>query len=723
MATGGPQGYPKWLLNCKQSVNDSKDWNVFLRELHDAIQQQLTESHVQYFSDLSEAEKELFMQRATKALEGGTSYNNLMKKVSILMDQSLNEEVSRQLLEESPMDTKSDLIIENAEEGALSLLKKWPDMKEKLHVCLNQPLPPPLRQLAWRLHLSDTKVRKKYIDLLNTNPRAAISPYDYEISQKCDQLLNSEPTLSDLKGSVGNFYGMKAVLSYHHSAQKTKNRLRDVDHLLVVPFIQVADTSMPKKEPPSGRVVALLVEEFETFMKERPGFVEDSGSDLHNEEVRAFIDKVATMLTAKYPESVKNIVEKFSPSKEKIVATEAGNQAVLREGLMTICRPMLRSLFVTYLNPNTLLYVWDNYIIGLDTPGFTTEWLAIVLVTILALTKDKIKEASSAAVLEKMLQTEGCKITVPQIQYEVKQHYYKDLFSMLTRDSKAAIPVLDPTQAQHPPWRHWYNDVIPPFTKPQDRRKAREEREAERERLAQQQRDAETARREQEARDRRDEEEEFLKMSALDRQRVEQERIKLEEQIQEERRRRVEAERHAASEIERLRLEVAALKNQKPPTPAYSPAPSVSSYISRQLLAPPPSRISTQTAPRPPPQQVVVAKARTPTPVQTPVEQKNKIVSDFLNRVLFGINKVAHAEDQVVEKEELDRATQGYLVQNVRDIKQAQKEVFGQQLKPGEFDKLPPKDQQDKSEAMIRLMQKWREERRAKELARDKDAF
>lgn len=36
---------------------------------------------------------------------------------------------------------------------------------------------------------------------------------------------------------------------------------------------------------------------------------------LHNEEVRAFIDKVATMLTAKYPESVKNIVEKFSPSK------------------------------------------------------------------------------------------------------------------------------------------------------------------------------------------------------------------------------------------------------------------------------------------------------------------------------------------------------------------------------------------------------------------------
>ena len=58
-------------------------------------------------------------------------------------------------------------------------------------------------------------VRKKYIDLLNTNPRAAISPYDYEISQKCDQLLNSEPTLSDLKGSVGKDIQMSNIIKVH----------------------------------------------------------------------------------------------------------------------------------------------------------------------------------------------------------------------------------------------------------------------------------------------------------------------------------------------------------------------------------------------------------------------------------------------------------------------------------------------------------------------------
>lgn len=44
-----------------------------------------------------------------------------------------------------------------------------------------------------------------------------------------------------------------------------------------------------RKEPPSGRVVALLVEEFETFMKQRPGFVEDSGSEVRKKIVREFI--------------------------------------------------------------------------------------------------------------------------------------------------------------------------------------------------------------------------------------------------------------------------------------------------------------------------------------------------------------------------------------------------------------------------------------------------
>ena len=37
--------------------------------------------------------------------------------MSMLMDQHLNEDVARQLMEDSPLDTKTDLVIEGAEEG------------------------------------------------------------------------------------------------------------------------------------------------------------------------------------------------------------------------------------------------------------------------------------------------------------------------------------------------------------------------------------------------------------------------------------------------------------------------------------------------------------------------------------------------------------------------------------------------------------------------------
>ncbi|XP_069136480.1 uncharacterized protein [Argopecten irradians] len=701
------QTYPRWLINCKQGISDSKEWNTFLGELHEAIQQQLTESHVQYFTDLSEAEKELFMERATAAIEGGGIYTNLSKKVSVLLDQHLNEEVSRQLLEDAPVGTKSDLIIENAEEGSLSMLKKWPDMKNKLNICLNQALPPPLRQVAWRLYLTNNKVRKQYVDQLNTNPRAAISPYDLEISQKCEALINTEATFAELKGSVGSFYAMKAVLSYYHASLKTKNRLRDVDHLLVVPFVKVNDSNMPKREPPAGRVIAALVEQYISYMESRPGFVSDSGSDKHEDELLAFVDKVAKELQEKFPSVARAIVNNVVSSKEKIVETETGKYALLMEGLTSLIRPVIRGMFVTYLNFDTLLYVWDQYMIGSNTPGFHTEWLANVTLVFLGLLREKLKDSSSSAEMEKTLKIEGPRLMIPQFQYEVKTDHYKGLYSMLQHDQKAAMPVLDPTQSQHPPWRHWYNDVIPPYTKPQERRRAREEREAERERLARMQKDNEISKREMALKERREEDEDYARMAAGERQRLEMERIKLEEMVQEERRKRLQAEQRAQAEIERLKMEVSALGYTKPRSRASTGRSSV--VLSRFCVAPPPTRINT-----PEPLPVITEEKRAPTPAKSPDNQTKEVLIDFLQRVKLGADKIAHGQGE--DKAELDKETDGYLQQNVKDIKRAQRDILGHTLKPGEFDRMSPTSQQNISEQMMKMMQKWREDRRAREL-------
>ena len=87
----------------------------------------------------------------------GAAFNGLYNQVAVSLDQHMNNDVAKQLLEEFPINTKTDLVLEAALEGSISLLKKWPDMKNKLHVCVNKPLPEALRQLAWKLFLESTK--------------------------------------------------------------------------------------------------------------------------------------------------------------------------------------------------------------------------------------------------------------------------------------------------------------------------------------------------------------------------------------------------------------------------------------------------------------------------------------------------------------------------------------------------------------------------------------
>jgi hypothetical protein len=58
-------------------------------------------------------------------------------------------------MKDDPMETKTDLILDKVCEGIVGLLRKWPDQKYKLHAFLNQPLPQPLRFVAWHLYLNN----------------------------------------------------------------------------------------------------------------------------------------------------------------------------------------------------------------------------------------------------------------------------------------------------------------------------------------------------------------------------------------------------------------------------------------------------------------------------------------------------------------------------------------------------------------------------------------
>uniref|UniRef100_A0A2C9KS74 Rab-GAP TBC domain-containing protein n=1 Tax=Biomphalaria glabrata TaxID=6526 RepID=A0A2C9KS74_BIOGL len=99
-----------------------------------------------------------------------------------------------------------------------------------------------------------------------------------------------------------------------------------------------------------------------------------------------------------------------------------------------------------YLKFDTLLYVWDQYILGLNVPGFSAEWMAVVIATVLGLEHDKLKECQSPLAMETVLNRDSPLLTVQQFQFQVKRYHYRELFAMLTADQKSAMPVLDPTQ-------------------------------------------------------------------------------------------------------------------------------------------------------------------------------------------------------------------------------------------------------------------------------------
>ena len=71
-------------------------------------------------------------------------------------------------------------------------------------------------------------------------------------------------------------HAMKAVLSYHHVCKKTKSSLIDTDYMLVIPFlVNVLSTTRPEQLV-LETTLSVLIEEFLTFMTNRPVYIRES---------------------------------------------------------------------------------------------------------------------------------------------------------------------------------------------------------------------------------------------------------------------------------------------------------------------------------------------------------------------------------------------------------------------------------------------------------------
>lgn len=271
---------PSWLLLSKEDIIKSSEWKDLTSDLFDAVQQQLMENHVSYFSDLTDSEKIMFLDRAAKLVRDGSTYKNLVERVSGVLDRNLNEEVTKTLINPSNKYTKTQLLLEGTSNTSTKLLQRWPDLKTKLYSCFNRPLPKSLRKAVWKMCLANPLVRQDYLEKVSRAKRDTDSVQDAAIGQKCQAFLSSESTFSEIASHPAVIDVMKSVLSYRQVVTKNASSIVDTDYLLVLPFLKVLISDKNGCQVDSEEI-ASFAEVYFSFMDSRPPLMKDSRSKVN----------------------------------------------------------------------------------------------------------------------------------------------------------------------------------------------------------------------------------------------------------------------------------------------------------------------------------------------------------------------------------------------------------------------------------------------------------
>lgn len=58
------------------------------------------------------------------------------------------------------------------------------------------------------------------------------------------------------------------------------------------------------------------------------------------------------------------------------------------------------NMYSGYVDKEVLLYIWDQYIIGLDSPGFTDDYLPAITAVFLKLVADRLKSQKMVSFLK-----------------------------------------------------------------------------------------------------------------------------------------------------------------------------------------------------------------------------------------------------------------------------------------------------------------------------------
>ncbi|XP_068749867.1 uncharacterized protein [Montipora capricornis] len=673
-------GFPSWLLLSKEDIVKSNEWKDLTSELFDALKQQLTESRVSYFSDLTDSEKILFLDRAARLVRNGSSYKSLLLRVSGVLDRNLNEDVVKTLVDPSNKYTKTQLLLEQASEASIKFLQRWPDLRIKLYACINHPLPKNLRKAVWKMCLADPNVRREFLDRVLKNKRDTGSAHDASIGQKCHAFLSSEAALRELSSARPAVVDvMISALSYRQYSTKGVSTLVDTDFLLTLPFLKTMVLDIDVNHVDSEEV-ANFVEMYCTFMDSRPPLMKDSRSKEFLSALKQYGSRMASILESKD--------HQLALSLQRILLQDKAGQ--MAESLAALMRPCARCMFVGFLSLDVVCYIWDQFILSIRLRSF--HCIAMFSSVMLMLLREPLLRCRNVREVEDVLLLESKKLNVRDFQRLIDHHFMEDWRKEIKQEiHETELPLVDPVATvggSVQPWAMWFHDQPPNRQRVEDRQQTREEREEERRRkLMEQQREEARRKREEEEQIRR-REQEMRRKFQIEKRKESEQIAALEIELKRERTQRASAEKRKDEVIARLQAELARYRAPSAHTPASIPPSSNHSV--------PSVREPTQMEP-------------TSQPSISPRQDAQELLRDLLRGTLRSLDLVGHGPNE--QRTHLDIMTRKALVTNSQDYKQAEMELFGRELDTEDWDTMEEEERSEKTGRLVTRIKEKRKER------------
>ncbi|OON20035.1 hypothetical protein X801_04090 [Opisthorchis viverrini] len=308
--------------------------------------------------------------------------------------------------------SRADLLAAEAREGVIALLTKYPIFRGKLpSYFFNQTLQGPhFRRQIWRLILANERVRLLYVDLLRNDVDKTKSTRDEAISRMCQEFINSDPTMASLRGSAGCLYAMKSVLSFFHIACNAAEDVSIAHVRMAAAFVLAMRDFLPRTQPPELEDITVLIEEFFSLVSQMPSYLTHQPATwfrkfrprpkhLHHNSNMATVAEVDWKVGRKMfgvlllqnlrkidAKMASEVVNEIVVVRGIVLVEDMGRQDHLcSEVIYELVEPLVESLFSGFLDPDVLLFVWDQIVLCLVGSAPVEQSLTQVLCSVMSI--------------------------------------------------------------------------------------------------------------------------------------------------------------------------------------------------------------------------------------------------------------------------------------------------------------------------------------------------